>query len=51
MKEETWNEILFTAFIIVIVFLALIYFTVPERTDFIEFQKGWWKELWLVITS
>ena len=51
MKEESRDDILFAAFIIVIVVLALTYFTVPERTDFIDFQKGWWKEFRLLFTS
>jgi len=51
MKAETRDDILFGAFILIIVVLALTYFTVPERTDFIEFQKRWWKEFWLLFTS
>ncbi len=51
MKAETRKDIHFVVFIIIILVLALVYFTVPERTDFIEFQKGWWKEFRLFFTS
>ena len=29
---------------VTIVILATIYFTVPERKDFFEFQLQWWRE-------
>lgn len=51
MKGEGKNGLFFLIYIAVVAVLALIYFTVPERADFIDFQVRWWKELWLAMRS
>ncbi|MBI5674894.1 MAG: hypothetical protein HZC48_03545 [Nitrospirae bacterium] len=51
MKSEGRKDIYFILYIIIIVILAVIYFTVPERALFIENQLKWWKEMWRVIVS
>ena len=45
MKAEYKKEILFIIYTVTVLILAAIYFTVPERKDFIEFQFKWWREL------
>jgi len=49
MKEESNNSILFAAYMIIVLILAVIYFTVPERSGFINYQLQWWGEMWDVI--
>jgi hypothetical protein len=44
MTEEQKKNILFTVFIYVIIILAVVYFTVPERAEFFENQLKWWNE-------
>ena len=51
MKAEYKKEILFIIYILTALILAVIYFTVPERRDFIEFQFKWWRELVEAIAS
>ena len=51
MKDEGKDNLFFLIYIAVVTFLAVIYFTVPERADFIDFQVRWWKELWLSMRS
>lgn len=45
MKAEYKKEIPLIIYILTVLVLAAIYFTVPERKDFIEFQFTWWREL------
>lgn len=44
MEEGRKKDILFYVYILAVVILAVIYFTVPERKEFIDFQVNWWKE-------
>jgi hypothetical protein len=44
MTEEQKKNILYIVFIISVIILAVIYFSVPERSVFIENQLKWWKE-------
>ena len=44
MKDENMKDVLFVLFILTVIILAVIYFTVPERKDFLEFQSKWWRE-------
>ena len=46
MRDEGNKDILFVLYILAVLILAVIYFTVPERKEFIEFQFKWWKEFW-----
>jgi len=48
MKAENRKDIFFIIYIVTVFFLALIYFAVPERKEFLEFNMRWWKELWRV---
>ncbi len=38
------KDILYFLFILIILIMAVIYFTVPERASFIENQLKWWGE-------
>jgi hypothetical protein len=49
MKSDTRDNIIFVLFLIVILILAAIYFTVPERKTFLENQMKWWSELWSLV--
>ena len=44
MTEEQKNNILYIVFIISVIILAIIYFSVPERAKFLENQIKWWAE-------
>jgi hypothetical protein len=44
MTEEQKKNYLYILFIVVVIVLALIYFSVPERAKFFENQILWWKE-------
>jgi len=47
MKER--KDIFFTIFLIIVIILAVLYFSVPERRLFIENQIKWWGELWDIV--
>lgn len=44
MPGERKKDILFIVFIITVIILAAIYFSVPERALFMENQLKWWGE-------
>ncbi len=44
MKDENRKNICFITYIVSVMVLAIIYFAVPERKEFIGFQIEWWKE-------
>ncbi len=48
-RDKGRNDVFFILYLLVVLSLALIYFTVPERALFIENQIEWWGELWEVI--
>ena len=43
------KEILFIIYILSVLILAVIYFTVPERAIFLENQMEWWSEMFGVL--
>ena len=43
--KKRGKEILFIVYILTVLILAVIYFTVPERALFIENQIEWWSEM------
>lgn len=45
MTENSKKNILFIVFITAVIILAVIYFSVPERSLFIKNQLQWWGEL------
>ncbi len=49
MKEERGRDIIFVLYILIVLALAIIYFSVPERALFIENQIKWWREFWDVV--
>ncbi len=51
MKQDKQKDIYFAIYMIVVIILAVIYFTVPERESFIEFQARWWGEFRQVFLS
>jgi len=44
MTEDQKKNIVYYIFIIAIIMMAVIYFSVPERAKFIENQVKWWTE-------
>jgi len=50
-KEERRKDIVFILYILTVLILAVIYFSVPERTLFLENQMKWWGEFWEVIKN
>lgn len=50
-KAEGKRDMLFVLYMIVVFALAVIYFTVPERAEFFEFQLKWWGQMRDVITG
>jgi len=44
MKDEKRKNIIFVLFILIVLIMAVIYFSVPERALFLENQITWWKE-------
>ncbi len=49
MKEKDRKDIYFVLYIIAVLVMSVIYFTVPGRKQFIENQLDWWGELWEVV--
>ncbi len=49
MKEKGRKGIYFVLYIIAVLVMGVIYFTVSGRKQFIENQLDWWGELWEVI--
>ena len=45
MREEQKKNILYMIFIVTVIIMAVIYFSVPERAKFFENQIKWWTEL------
>lgn len=50
-ESEVRKSTFFVLYIIAIVIMAVIYFSVPEREAFLENQVQWWSEMWKVIKS
>lgn len=48
MKEHG-KDIIFVLFILTILILAIVYFSVPERVLFMENEIGWWNEFLEVV--
>ena len=49
MKENAKKDKLFILYILTVLVLAVIYFSVPERKEFLDFQVKWWSGMWEVI--
>ncbi len=49
MKDEKRNDFFFSLYIFIVLIMAVIYFSVPERKEFVDFQLKWWKEAWLAL--
>jgi hypothetical protein len=47
--EERSKDIVFILFILAVLILSILYFSVPERVVFMENQIKWWSELWDVV--
>ncbi len=46
MKEDRSKDIIFLLFLLAVLILSVLYFSVPERVLFMENQIKWWEELW-----
>lgn len=51
MKNRAGKDILFGMYLIVLVAMAFIYFTVPERVLFLKNQLKWWGEMWRIVVG
>jgi len=49
VEEKHIENIIFIIFMLAVLILAVVYFSVPERALFIENQIKWWGELWDII--
>ncbi len=49
MKEGRSKDIIFLLFILAVLILSVLYFSVPERVLFMEHQIKWWEELWNIV--
>ena len=45
MNKELGRDIFFSVYVLAVLALAVIYFTVPEREIFLENQIEWWNEM------
>ncbi len=45
------HDILFLIYLMIIIILAVMYFTVPERKMFLENQLEWWREFCKLVRS
>ncbi len=45
MRAEKRKDLFFILYIAVIIIMAVIYFTVPERMSFLENQFKWWGQM------
>lgn len=46
---ERSKDIVFLLFILTVLILSVVYFSVPERVLFMENEIKWWSELWDVV--
>jgi len=46
MKAEKRENIIYILFILIVLVMAVVYFSAPERKLFLENQIKWWKEFW-----
>ena len=51
MKEDKGNRVLSVLYIAAVVILAVLYFMVPERKEFIRFELTWWGEFIAILAS
>lgn len=51
MKDKGGRDAVFILYMAAVVILAVIYFTVPERKAFLDYQIKWWSEFWSVLKS
>lgn len=51
MKKIDRKDIFFILYMTAVIVLAVVYFSVPERAVFIEFQADWWREMGTVVRS
>ena len=51
MKEERKKDILLICYVLAVAALAVLYFSVPERKDFFDFQLKWWGEMLQAVAS
>ncbi len=49
MKEDRSKDIIFVLFILAVLTLSILYFSVPERALFMENQIKWWSEFWDIV--
>ncbi len=51
MKKRDGIDLHFMLYMLTIIVLAVIYFSVPERAVFFDFQMRWWNEMIAVVRS
>ena len=45
MKEDRVADMVFIFYIVVVIALAFVYFSAPERADIISNALNWWSQL------
>ncbi len=51
MKKESRKDIVLIFYVLTVIALAFLYFSVPESKEFYEFQLKWWGEVREVAAS
>lgn len=51
MKKRDRQDPYFMLYMLTIIVLAVVYFSVPERAVFFDFQMRWWNEMGAVVRS
>ncbi|GBE06422.1 hypothetical protein BMS3Abin10_02072 [bacterium BMS3Abin10] len=51
MKEDKDNNISFVLFMLAVLILSIVYFSVSERVVFLENQIEWWSEFWDLVKT
>lgn len=51
MRKRERTELSYILYVVLVVVLAGIYFFVPERREFFDYQRVWWGQMWRVIVS
>lgn len=50
MREDR-KDILFVLYMLIVLVMAIVYFSIPERSSFFDYQFKWWGQMWNIIRS
>jgi len=51
MEENRSKDIVFVLFILTVLILSVIYFSMPERVTFMANEIKWWSEFWDIVKT